>query len=273
MPERAFAQSILEACETPAERRKLMNGPLADIWKDLRDALADLSHDKCWYCETPIVRDDLVVDHYRPKGAIYEDRTHGGYWWLAVTPRNFRLSCKFCNEIRVDRRTGSRGGKATHFPLLDGGIRATVTDRDTSRELPVILDPIEADDVDFLMYSEDSRAYPKYDEAVDVIAHERAGRTIVILNLNHGRLLKARGQICNQVTEAITRCDVAYRSFLEKRRSGCDAPTLMDARRPYTDAIQRLADYLKDSSAYAGAAKSILRQARQEGREWIDVLL
>jgi hypothetical protein len=93
-------QAELDSFNTPAERSAfLRENRVAAVWGGLKDGLAKISNSKCWYCETPIARDDLVVDHYRPKGRIAEeDDPHEGYWWLALAPSNFRLSCKYCNE-------------------------------------------------------------------------------------------------------------------------------------------------------------------------------
>jgi hypothetical protein len=235
--------------------------------------MANLSRDKCWYCESPIVRDDLSVDHYRPKGAIYEDTEHGGYWWLAFTFSNFRLTCRYCNEVRVDKVEHTRGGKATHFPLLAGSTRATPEDRDLRQEMVVILDPIEAADVEYLRFRIDSYAVPSGEKSEDPEGFERADQTIFILNLNHARIRRGRGQICNQVDEAIERCDLAYRNLLERRRDGAEPLIIHAALEAYKAAIQRLARFTYHSSPYAGAARSILRQARTEQRSWVDVLL
>lgn len=268
------AEHQLEACTTAEARRELLNGHLADVWKDLRVAMARLSHDKCWYCETWIDRDDLVIDHYRPKGRVFEEvGDNQGYWWLAFRARNFRLACKYCNEVRIDEESGEKGGKGTHFPLLEGSVRATAEHRSTDDEHPILLDPIEMADVDQLMFLADSSACPKYERDVDPTSFERADRTITILNLNHGRVRRTRGQICGQVGEAIERCDVVYRNYLEKREDS-DAAHTAEAWRSYKDAIQRLADFLKPSSPFSGAARSMVWQARSSAeREWVDTLL
>jgi uncharacterized protein (TIGR02646 family) len=268
------AEHSLEECLNAEARRELLNGHLAEVWKGLRDAMAGLSHGKCWYCESWLTRDDLVVDHYRPKGRIFEeDETREGYWWLAFKASNFRLSCKYCNELRVDIVGRTRGGKGTHFPLLEGSVRATAENRDTGREYPVILDPIIQADVDLLMFISDSRVQPRYEKDVDPIAYLRAKETITILHLDHGRLQRSRGQICSQVAEAIERCDVAYRNYLE-RRSSSDPALIAQFWQAYESAVQRLADYIKSSSPYAGAARSIVRRARNKpGRDWVEGLL
>ena len=270
------AEEAIETCRDAKDRRELLSGHWSEVWRDkeLKENLGKISHYKCWYCETPIIRDDLVVDHYRPKGRIFEEpKSSEGYWWLAFRVPNFRLSCKYCNELRDDRIGRTRGGKGTHFPLLAGSVRATAQNRDLSREFPVILDPTKTADVDFLMFLGDSRAWPKYDENVDPVAFLRATETICILHLNHGRLRIGRGQICNQVAEAIERCDSTYRNYLSRSLT-TDVIAVAQARQAYADEIQRLDDFMKGSSPYAGAARSVIRQARgSEGREWLEALL
>lgn len=270
------AVEAIEECPDLESRRDLLNGHWSDVWRDakLKECFAKISHYKCWYCETPITRDDLVIDHYRPKGKVYEEpEGNEGYWWLAFNATNFRLSCKYCNELRHDRVGGTRGGKGTHFPLLPGSVRATARHRDLSSEFPIILDPTRRADVGYLIFLSDARAWPKFEADADPVSFTRAKESISILHLNHGRLRKGRSQVCNQVTEAIERCDAAYRRYL-RHSKGTDAAATADAREAYADAIQRLDDFLQDSSPYAGAARSFVRRARaQEGREWLDELL
>jgi hypothetical protein len=176
--------------------------------------------------------------------------------------------------LRDDKIGGTRGGKATHFPLLAGSVRATAENRDLSGEYPVILDPKMAADVDCLMFLADSKAWPRYGKDVDPEKFFRATESITILHLNHGRLRKGRGQVCNQVAEAIERCDLAYRIYKDRRSESADVTVIAQSRRAYDDAIQRLDDFLKDSSPYASAARSVVRQAKgTKGREWVEVLL
>ena len=119
------------------------------LWAALKQPLADVSHEKCWYCETRRVRDDCAVDHFRPKSARSSDN-HNGYWWLAFDYRNFRFSCKYCNEVRIDPETSRRGGKGSSFPLLEGGIRATGPDDNLEVERCALLDPSREGDAQLL---------------------------------------------------------------------------------------------------------------------------
>lgn len=272
---RKAAEEAIEACTNKAARRRLLNGYLSEVWKDLRDYMARVSHDKCWYCETLLIRDDLIVDHYRPKGRIFEEGPDSeGYWWLAFRANNFRLACKLCNELRDDRIGGTRGGKATHFPLLSGSVRATSETRDLSKEYPVILDPLVRADVECLTFVADAKAAPRYAENYDPDLFYRANESIEILHLNHGRLRRGRGQIYSQVEEQIERCDLAYRRYLDRLPSTADPLIVAESRQAYIDAIQRLDDFLRESSDYSAAAKAIVRQARgTKGREWVEELL
>jgi predicted ATPase len=68
----------------PQKRAQAIN-ERDDVWKALRERLAALRMDKCWYCESNDSRSDQPIDHYRPKNAIAECDTHGGYWWIAFS--------------------------------------------------------------------------------------------------------------------------------------------------------------------------------------------
>ena len=52
----------------------------------VRASLERLFHDKCAYCEwKPTGGSDWDVEHYRPKGKVFEHEDHPGYYWLAYT--------------------------------------------------------------------------------------------------------------------------------------------------------------------------------------------
>ena len=86
------------------------------VWQQLKDALAECSYDKCWYCEIKQERSDNAVDHFRPKSL---------YPWLAFEKSNFRYTCTYCNSRRKNPDTGETEGKGDAFPLLGGTPRAT----------------------------------------------------------------------------------------------------------------------------------------------------
>lgn len=124
-----------------------------DVWKELRDWLLDnFFHNKCAYCETPVIAAKFHAEHFRPKAQVrykeegnkrlrkgvvkYEtaqvvsdrdkDVEHPGYFWLAYHWRNLLPSCAFCN-------TGS--GKKDQFPVKKGHAAAKRLCEDESRKL------------------------------------------------------------------------------------------------------------------------------------------
>jgi len=76
---------------------------------DVRGALFVMHWRICGYCNSLLNEyDHGEVEHFRPKGNLKEDITHGGYWWLAYDFQNYILACRQCN---------SRATKGTSFPL------------------------------------------------------------------------------------------------------------------------------------------------------------
>ena len=118
----------------------------ARIWRELKDGLANLFNDKCWYCEVSVPRSDNAVDHFRPKGRVRDaENEHRGYRWLAFEQSNFRYACTFCNSRRKDIEGDTAGGKADRFPLLDEARRVYEPGAVTG-ERPILVDPCEVGD-------------------------------------------------------------------------------------------------------------------------------
>lgn len=136
---------------------------------DVRDALEDLFHGKCAYCEAIYTATGPVdIEHFRPKGGVDGDALHPGYWWLAASWKNLLPSCPDCNRRRFQRTPGNlsslsglleaqkgRGlkaiktGKKTCFPIRGDRIReepaATDLDGELAREDALLLDPCTDD--------------------------------------------------------------------------------------------------------------------------------
>lgn len=113
---------------------------------DVKQALDEIFHGKCAYCESFYAKTQPVdVEHYRPKGKVDGEDDHRGYWWLAMDWKNLVPSCIDCNRKRKQRspkpdQQGSmvalnedgdfaRGktfktGKQSAFPLTSGSARA-----------------------------------------------------------------------------------------------------------------------------------------------------
>jgi uncharacterized protein (TIGR02646 family) len=99
---------------------------------DVKGLLHAMQGRICAYCG--VSTNGLDVEHFRPKGSIEEDETHGGYWWLAYECSNYFLGCTVCNRAR----------KKASFPLLPDATRCTYSTRTAiASERRVLLDPAE----------------------------------------------------------------------------------------------------------------------------------
>lgn len=205
----------------------------ADVWRSLKDALADISHDRCWYCETGIPRTDNAVDHYRPKGRVKgvrlsaADKTlenysihpeHLGYKWVAYDLENFRFSCQHCNEYRKNLR-GTAGGKSSYFPLVNEPARAyDVLDQDN--EIPALLDPCDVLDWTLLSFDKSGKPFSRFPEGSDEDLKVRL--SILIYHLDQQSLNSSRAAQWSQVRPIV---EDTKKWFLKRLRGdqGADA--------------------------------------------------
>jgi uncharacterized protein (TIGR02646 family) len=237
-----------------AARRKAINARAA-VWRAASDALKAASHGKCWYCEAREMRSDMVVDHFRPKNAISERRSHPGYYWLAFEWRNFRLSCTFCNSRRVDPSGRTSGGKHHHFPVFEPPPHASTPAESIETERPELLDPVNDDDPKLLTFH--PNGYPR--EAVqDRVAfeHRRARRSVQLYHLDHQPLVRARKRLAIEIDTHVREASTAF--------ARADAHTF---RHHKTEILKRV----RSSAQFSSAARCFLRQFRAE--PWVEELL
>ncbi len=159
--------------------------------EEVKAALEKLFHEKCAYCEAPLQEQLFDVDHYRPKGKVYEAPGHPGYYWLLNEWSNLFPACAVCNRWNKDKGTyddpqcGATGGKGTHFPLASDGIRAYAPDDDLELEKPLLLNPCLDHPEKHLGYRLDGSVFSR-DEG------ERGAETIRIFEFNRKRAKSAR---------------------------------------------------------------------------------
>ncbi len=125
-----------------------------ELWKNpmLRADFKEYFHNKCWYTEASLAGSDLHIDHFRPKAALQKFKHYrvntrllgSGYTWLDNDVNNYRVCCAYAN-----RHTGI-GGKQSYFPLRSGS--PYLTCEGSENELPMLLDPCDARDVQLLTY-------------------------------------------------------------------------------------------------------------------------
>lgn len=169
-----------------------------NVWRALKDVLAEASHGKCWYCEIPQTRSDNAVDHFRPKSL---------YRWLAFALSNLRFSCTYCNSRRVDTDTGITGGKGDNFPLAEFCQRAT-SPGEEGNEHPLLLNPCNASDPGLLDFNDDGRPVPRHPE------HEnrklRAETSIRLYHLDHTDLVEERRRLAVSLQQKIDAANKLY---------------------------------------------------------------
>ena len=68
----ALAKVVKLATASSTDRNAEIERHAAKTWRALKELLAALSHDKCWYCESRQDRSLGAVDHFRPKGRLEE---------------------------------------------------------------------------------------------------------------------------------------------------------------------------------------------------------
>ncbi|MEM6999644.1 MAG: hypothetical protein AAF529_02585 [Pseudomonadota bacterium] len=237
----------------PTERSKVINS-YGHVWKNLKSALKQHSHDKCWYCESKDIRSDNAVDHFRPKGNVKgAEPAHHGYWWLAFEHENYRFSCTYCNSIRKGE-DGTTGGKQDFFPLIDEADRAHNEDDDISEEYPVLLDPLSFSDVGLLVFSDDGMAGPAVEEA-NVIPYRRAKESIRLYHLNHKDIAERRAARMHQVRQWVKEGQKHFNRYNKNPADGYAKKNFDSSMRNIISATRRKAEFSSAArSALAGLA-------------------
>lgn len=179
------------------------------IWSELKDSLASISDDKCWYCEIKQIRSDNNVDHFRPKNRVKDvNPEHTGYWWLAFDYKNYRYACTFCNSQRKNPETGEGEGKHDYFPLLDETKRAYIEGNERD-ESPTLLDPCLPTDPALLDFLENGQPCPRYPD--EPVKFDRANTSIKRYHLDHPKLNEERRKTAIEIKELIDQAEYLYR--------------------------------------------------------------
>ncbi len=231
------------------------------VWRDLKDGLANLLHDKCWYCESTVDRSDNAVDHFRPKSKVSDAANpHTGYRWLAFDESNFRYACTYCNSKRKDVENGTAGGKADRFPLVNEAHRVYAVSS-VAEEQPLLLDPCELSDWRLLgCHQENGQPCAA---SADPIARRRAEASIEIYHLHYEPTCKRRHAAAVQLMADV---DEGKRLFeLATQDPGRAAEFKTVAGR-----VRRAIDR---ESPYSGDMHFLLRGQRSDAHPWIQELL
>lgn len=223
------------------------------LWKEIKEQLALLFNNKCWYTESPQNGTDTDVDHYRPKKQVAElnkkGKKHTGYWWLAFKLENYRYSCIVANRRRRDVVTGKTGGKADHFPLLDENKRAWTPTCEYEDEQPILLDPCKVSDVALLTFKENGEAMPRYKENSNPRLFKRADISIEYYHLNHTDFVNARIDLRDEIDKQLK----SAQRFYKKLETGDATHELA-----FEDAMKKLRSLCHCNSPYSSFCKAYL---------------
>lgn len=220
------------------------------IWRELKDVLADLSYDKCWYCEVKQERSDNAVDHFRPKSL---------YPWLAFDKSNLRYSCTYCNSRRKNPETGETEGKGDSFPLFNEAQRASALGQENI-ESPILLDPCQTQDPGFLDFYEDGRPCARQPD--HEVRKRRAETSISTYHLDHQDLVEKRRVLAANIKAKIKEADALFEL--------CDAgnPAIDNA---FAGLIRVLSSAISQAEELSAFARKIVAGSRD--KVWVEELL
>lgn len=219
--------------------------------REVKSALIELFHGKCAYCESGLARTEWEVEHFRPKGAVFERLDHPGYYWLAYSWANLFPSCKYCNQFRQVRprwrpeEEDRAGGKGNRFPLSDERTRAMAHSGDIAQEKRLLVDPCWDDPEKHLAYDPTGQIFPW--------KRSRKGEaTIKTFNLSASELRDARKLVIEMMLDLLN----IRQMFVENGE--IEEVELLDG------AINRLTS---DARPHAGVCRFVLRNPENFGIE------
>nr|WP_221378303.1 hypothetical protein [Actinoplanes polyasparticus] len=248
-------QKVLDEPD-PAERKKLIDEN-RDKWVAFRERFHAVFGQKCWYTESENPGTDEDVDHYRPKGRIAESRAHGGYWWEALSWRNFRLSSHRANRMRINPDTGRTHGKADHFPLLDEAHRWAGPGY-ICCEAPTLLDPTDPEDPPLLTF--DTNGYTALSTAYrnDPVAHRKVEDSRIYLHLDWPAFVAARRRLYTLIYTKIADGDRAVARLVHEP---------VTAKETLKAIARDLIRLTRDDQPYSRAAQTYVLHYRD--RDWV----
>lgn len=223
-------------------------------WSRVKTYLENFSNRKCWYTESknPGCRNE--IEHFRPKGQVYEHNIlKHWYWFLAFNPINYRLSSQFPNQLNTNPLLGNTGGKGDNFPLVNEANRAHKL-TNIRIEQPMLLDPCNRYDCELLSFNPDGRPTIAKRFEHDALAKERVKISNLVLNLDFPTFNEDREGIYNKIRKAV--------------EAGDDDPSNVGLISYLSDQLKEL---MHQDSEYSKAAECYVRCFRD--RQWVEALI
>jgi len=231
------------------------------VWKELKPAMSAMSSSKCWYCESPLDRNDGAVDHFRPKKRVAEAlNAHSGYRWLAMEKNNFRFACTFCNSRRIDVEFGTAGGKADRFPLINEANRVYLAGS-TDAEEPELGDPCDIQDCDLLgCQQENGKPCAATQDNTQV---KRVLTSIEVYHLDRDATCVRRHTIAVGLIADI----------LDAKRLFTLSQTDATRKPDFLRVAKKIQSCISSDAIYSGEMKYIIRGQRSDQHPWVQQIL
>jgi hypothetical protein len=230
-------------------------------WKELYTTLSELSGHKCWYSESPENSSEWEIEHYRPKaqskdesGVVIRD---DGYWWLSYHWKNFRLAGSLVNKLRKDRfENGAEVyGKGNYFPLNLDSLIAQPDDLICNCESPLLIDPINPNDVTLISFDSNGDVYPTYSEEENPINNRKAILSIKFYGLDHTPIQRSRCKIwqkCETIIET-TNNYIKYHN-----------PTQLQVNSKISECYIELVNLTKKTEPYTMVVKCFIKEKSRD---------
>lgn len=232
--------------------------------KSVKEALGNLFHGKCAYCESKYESTSPPdIEHFRPKGAI---KINGkldrpGYYWLAADWDNLLPSCIDCNRgreqelLELEDHNIKVAGKANWFPVKGQHIHRDEKDvhkKDVhTEEECLLLHPCRDEKPeDHLKFVELIRKSELKGVIVDELS-EKGMHSIDVFAFNRTGLVDRRKDYWTRVENQAK----SVSNQLETLRI-LDHPVVRDN---LTHEIDQLFLYAKEDQEFAGMARQLIK--------------
>lgn len=244
----------LEEIVDPATRKQFIAQNQA-IWSTIREELAAMAFEKCWYTEAKEGVSRYQTDHFRPHGrAKQAAKDYGpGYCWLAFDVTNYRIVGVLANTQNQEY-SEETVGKGDWFPLLDPGMRATLGNRSIDNEVPLLLDPLNEDDPNKITFNDMGEALPSTALSDEDKVWVQAA--IDRLGIKQDQLNKLRRKVWRDCTGRIAKYDRYFKKPPNERTQ--------DDIATKNELAQELRAMSSCRSAFAATARQCLKSNKLE---------
>jgi uncharacterized protein (TIGR02646 family) len=220
----------------------------------VKDALNELFHFKCAYCESSYAATQPVdIEHYRPKGGYLKPRgklKKPGYHWLAAKWTNLLPCCTDCNRPRYQPFPDDDpevAGKANKFPLRSERSRARRPGGEEN-EARLLLNPYFDKPAEHLFFTSDGIVKPRRKGGAP---SEMATASIDTYALQRCGLVERRRDHAKEIAPWMS---LAERSALELQETGSSY-----AEENLREALSHLKEMMLPDREYTTMAEQMIK--------------